>query len=108
MSSFPILLALKVIVIQLLFKATWPRALVPGPQSFSPLREGGLTALGLNLSSCMEQWGQVLSLLQATWPSSVGYVCQLLSRVRLLETPWTVARQAPLSTEFSWQEDWSG
>ena len=25
-----------------------------------------------------------------------------------LETPWTVARQAPLSTEFSRQEYWSG
>ena len=23
-------------------------------------------------------------------------------------TPWTVARQAPLSMEFSWQEYWSG
>ena len=23
-------------------------------------------------------------------------------------TPWTIADQAPLSTEFSWQEYWSG
>ena len=30
------------------------------------------------------------------------------SHVRLFETPWTVARQAPLSMEFSWQEYWSG
>ena len=29
---------------------------------------------------------------------------QLLSRVRLFVTPWTVARQAPLSMEFSMQE----
>ena len=35
-------------------------------------------------------------------------VCQLLSRVRLFETPWTVAHQAPLSMEFSRQEYWSG
>ena len=28
----------------------------------------------------------------------------LLSRVRLFETPWTVAHQAPLSMEFSRQE----
>ena len=33
---------------------------------------------------------------------------QLLSRVRLFATPWTVARQAPLSMGFSRQEHWSG
>ena len=32
----------------------------------------------------------------------------MLSRVRLFVTPWTVARQAPLSTGFSRQEYWSG
>ena len=31
-----------------------------------------------------------------------------LSRVRLFVTPWIVAYQAPLSTEFSRQEYWSG
>ena len=31
-----------------------------------------------------------------------------LSRVQLFVTPWTVAYQAPLSTGFSRQEDWSG
>ena len=31
-----------------------------------------------------------------------------LSRVRLLETPWTEAHQAPLSMGFSKQEYWSG
>ena len=30
------------------------------------------------------------------------------SRVRLCVTPWTAAHQAPLSTEFSRQEYWSG
>ena len=35
-------------------------------------------------------------------------VCKSLSLVRLFATPWTVARQAPLSTEFSRQEYWSG
>ena len=30
------------------------------------------------------------------------------SRVRLCVTPWTAAHQAPLSTEFSKQEYWSG
>ena len=31
-----------------------------------------------------------------------------LNRVRLFATPWTVARQAPLSMGFSRQEYWSG
>ena len=31
-----------------------------------------------------------------------------LSCVRLFTTPWTVARQAPLSMEFTRQEDWTG
>ena len=33
---------------------------------------------------------------------------QLLSRVRLFLTPWTVARQPPLSMGFLRQEYWSG
>ena len=33
---------------------------------------------------------------------------KLLSCVRLFETPWTVAYQAPLSMGFSRQEYWSG
>ena len=33
---------------------------------------------------------------------------QLLSRVRLFETPWTAAHQAPPSMGFSRQEYWSG
>ena len=32
----------------------------------------------------------------------------MLSHVRLFVTPWTVARQAALSMEFSRQEYWSG
>ena len=44
---------------------------------------------------------------------SVGYSTQFvcvksLSRVRLFETLWTIARQAPLSMGFSRQENWSG
>ena len=48
----------------------------------------------------------------------VGYLCvcvwqgermlRCFSRVWLFATPWTVARQAPLSMGFSWQEHWSG
>ena len=39
----------------------------------------------------------------------ISYVCVCaLSRVPLSAAPWTVARQAPLSMEFSRQEHWSG
>ena len=34
--------------------------------------------------------------------------CESLNRVQLCETLWTVARQTPLSMEFSRQEYWSG
>ena len=33
---------------------------------------------------------------------------EVLGRVRLFVTPWTVAHQAPLSMEFSRQEHWNG
>ena len=36
-----------------------------------------------------------------------GLLLLLLSRVQLFETPWTVARQAPLSMRFPRQEYWS-
>ena len=39
---------------------------------------------------------------------NVVLYCQSLSSVRLFATPWTVARQAPLSMGFSRQEYWSG
>ena len=40
--------------------------------------------------------------------SSARVHAQLLSRVRLSVTPWTVACQAPLSLGFSRQENWRG
>ena len=39
-------------------------------------------------------------------PCGTFYI-QMLSRIQLLVTPWTVACQAPLSMEFSRQENWS-
>ena len=39
---------------------------------------------------------------------SCAVVLSCLSHVRLFETPWTVARQAPLSIGFSRQEYWRG
>ena len=47
----------------------------------------------------------------AIWCDLIVCVCtrmQLLSHVQLFVTPWTVARQAPLSMECSKQESWSG
>ena len=41
------------------------------------------------------------------WSENRMCICAL-SHVRLFVTPWTVAHQAPLSTEFSRQEYWSG
>ena len=35
-------------------------------------------------------------------------VCCVVSHVRLFATLWTVAHQAFLSMEFSWQKYWSG
>ena len=35
-------------------------------------------------------------------------MCESLSHVRLIAIPWTIARQASLSMEFSRQEYWSG
>ena len=34
-------------------------------------------------------------------------VCSIIQSCSTLETPWTVAHQAPLSMEFSRQEYWS-
>ena len=36
----------------------------------------------------------------------LSHIC-MVSCVRVFMTPWTVAHQAPLSTEFSRQEYWS-
>ena len=41
-------------------------------------------------------------------PSDDVLKCQSVSRVRLSATPWTAARQAPLSMGFPRQEYWGG
>ena len=48
---------------------------------------------------------------RGAWRATVCLCARMLSRfshVRLFATPCTVARQAPLSMEFSSQEYWSG
>ena len=41
-------------------------------------------------------------------PKNPVCVCDSLSHVWLFATPWTIPCQAPLTMEFSRQEDWSG
>ena len=50
------------------------------------------------------EWVAISSSNAWTWKVKV----ELLTRVRLLATPWTAAHQAPPSMEFSRQEYWSG
>ena len=54
---------------------------------------------------------QATTLVPVSSKPELGHLLLLLShfsRVRLFETPWTVAYQAPLSMGFSRQEYWSG
>ena len=44
----------------------------------------------------------------ALWWYLLFLLCCVVRRVRLFVTPWTIARQAPLSMEFARQESWSG
>ena len=48
-------------------------------------------------------------MLYATGTSKINAVCMLVTQhVQFFGTPWTAARQAPLSMEFCRQEYWSG
>ena len=49
------------------------------------------------------EWGAISFSNAGKWKVKV----KLLSRIRLIETPWTAAYQAPLSMGFSRQEYWS-
>ena len=59
-------------------------------------------SLGFNSNSPLSQ-RQLL-----TNPAKVKVQVKLLSRIRLLATPWTAAHEAPPSMGFSRQEYWSG
>ena len=56
----------------------------------------------LVLSSLSDKAGRLTPLLASLCPAS------MLTHVQLFGTPWTVARQAPLSMGFPRQENWSG
>ena len=67
----------------------------------------------IELSCCLRQAGRVSQVTTPAWLTSGCLLFPLLSaqsrsRVRLFAAPWTVARHAPLSMEFSRQEYWSG
>ena len=61
------------------------------------------TAKGMGL---IPDWGTKIP--HSTRPKYICVLCLVLSCVRLFETPWTVAREDPLSMGFSRQEYWSG
>ena len=56
-------------------------------------------------STCSRKWGR-----SSHYPGLQGWrvKCSSMSHVWLFATAWTVARQVPLSMEFSKQEYWSG
>ena len=63
----------------------------------------GSTVPGILQARTLE-WGAISFSNAWKWKVKV----KLLSRVRLSETPWTAAQQAPLSMGFPRQEYWSG
>ena len=80
---------------------------VPSLGQENPLEEGTVTSI----HAWRIPWTEKPGRLQATaWraTSVQSSSVQSLSCVRLFATPWTVARQAPPSMEFSRQEYWSG
>ena len=79
----------------LLPTSAFPTHLPSPQQSASQRRAGGMSIPGPR----PRHWFQVHVFL---------WVCESLSPIQLLVTPWTVARQASLPTEFSRQEYWSG
>ena len=70
------------------------------PHRWQPIR---LPVPGILQARTLE-WAAISFSNACKWKVKV----KLLSRVRLLATPWTAAYQAPLSMGFSRQEYWSG
>ena len=64
----------------------------------------------ISLQEEIEGCSLMLQFKQAAGLRALSAVCALShsSCVRLLETPWTTAHQAPMSVGFSRQEYWSG
>ena len=86
----------------------------PGVEPTLPAMEGEVSTTGSpgmsflfshSLSSPLSLWLYLSLSLKNT---QCAYMLSYFSHVRLFATPWTVARQAPLSMGFSRQEYWSG
>ena len=73
--------------------------------TWAPITSSGLFSLRVQLTLGTLYWQR--EILLQYFIEAVSAV-KSLSRVRLFATPWTVARQAPLSMGFSRQECWSG
>ena len=62
-----------------------------------------------HITSCCINIQRLVYLFNSWWTVASFALCAcLLSHVQLFSTPWTVARQAPLSLGFSRQAYWSG
>ena len=86
----------------------WRKKWLPSP-AFLPGESYGQRSLeGYSLwghRKVRHDWTYIHSF---NWQKYLKVKVKLLSRVRLVATPWTVAYQAPLSMGFSRQEHWSG
>ena len=79
-----------------------------GRRKLAELSEGAMTQPGCaGASDGRPESRPSPTCVPSTPTSSLPSLCQLLSRVRLSVTPWTVPGQAPLSIEFSRQGYWS-
>ena len=67
----------------------------------------GMVAQVVVLGQCCNSPFTATKLLEKLSPLPGSHAC-MLSCVPLFATPWTVARQAPMSMGFSRQEYWSG
>ena len=87
------------------------KAVTPGPRGLSRSLDTGLRAFAapgsLCTVTCCPRSSTTFSF-YGKHRCHAGVHAKSLSRVRLCATPWTVARQAPLSLGCSRQESWSG
>ena len=67
----------------------------------------GMVAQVVVLGQCCNSAFTGTKLLEKLWPCPGSHAC-MLSCVPLFVTPWTVARQAPVSMGFSRREYWCG
>ena len=86
----------------------------PGKHYKHQIEKGKILFLFINHPKCLYNiLGSFLYLSNSKKYTKLRYACVLSCSVmfnylQLFATPWTVAHQAPLSTEFSRQECWSG